>query len=174
MTQAAFSRYRKPSLPSHVAPAPPPDETVTMTDKIDALKTLYTRLVDSRDGYEQAKEHADKGAHAQLFADMLQRRRTNAAQVRDYIAKAGGTVDDDGSLLAAAHRQWLNLKDTFTSGDDAVLAEVVRGEESLLAAYDEAIAATGAGDPELSWLSQQYTDLKMTVDNLKAREARAA
>ena len=145
-----------------------------MTDKIDALQTLYTRLIDSRDGYQQAKEHADKGAHAELFSSMLQRRTTNAAQVREYITKAGGTVDDDGSILAAAHRQWLNLKDTFTSGDDAVLNEVIRGEESLLEAYDEAIAATGANDPELSWLSDQYTDLKMQVDNLKAREARAA
>ena len=145
-----------------------------MTDKIDALQTLYTRLIDSRDGYEQAIEHADKGAHAQLFQQMLQRRTTNAAQVREYITRAGGQVDDDGSILAAAHRQWLNLKDAFTSGDDAVLDEVIRGEESLLDAYDQAIAAAGAGDPEFSWLSEQYTDLKMTVDNLKAREARAA
>lgn len=145
-----------------------------MTDKIDALQKLYMRLIDSRDGYEQAKEHADKGAHAQLFASMLERRTNNAAQVRDYITRAGGTVDDDGSILAAAHRQWLNLKDSFTSGDDSVLNEVIRGEETLLEAYDEAIAATGAGDPELNWLSDQYTDLKMTVDNLKAREARAA
>lgn len=145
-----------------------------MKDKIEALTDLHTRLVDSRDGYEQAMELADASTHRQLFSDMLERRRKNATEVRGFIERSGETLDDDGSVLAAAHRQWLSLRDTFGSGDEAVLAEVVRGEESLLEAYDKAIEVCGAGDAEFNWLSEQYTQLRMTVDRMKGKEKAAA
>ena len=145
-----------------------------MADKTEALKDLYTRLIDSHDGYEQASKLADQSAHKQLFSSQIERRARNAQEVKQFLAKAGTQIDDDGSLLAAAHRTWLSLKDTVTSGDDKILAEVIRGEEELLSTYDKAIAAAGAGDPELNWLSDQYTDLKMLVEDLKGRESRAA
>ncbi|MDA8870479.1 PA2169 family four-helix-bundle protein [Rhizobiaceae bacterium] len=136
--------------------------------KHDALKHLYTRLVDSRDGYERSRKEAETGAHRELFAQQIERRSRNAAEVRGFLAADGVEMDDDGSLLAAAHRSWLSLRDVFSSGDDAVMAEVIRGEEELLSAYDDAIAAAGAGDQELDWLSAQYADLKSVVQGLKA------
>ena len=145
-----------------------------MTDKIEALKDLHTRLIDSRDGYEQSAELADNSAHKQLFSSQIERRSRNADEVRSFLTKNGETIDDDGSILAAAHRTWLSLKDTVTTGDDKILAEIIRGEETLLEAYDKAIEVSGAGDPELKWLTDQYTDLKMLVDDLKGRATRAA
>ena len=145
-----------------------------MTDKTSALKDLHTTLIDSHDGYKASIEMAENSMHKQLFHDLMERRSRNADQVRSFLSAQGEQLDDDGSILAAAHRQFTGLRDALSSGDAAVLSEIVRGEKQLLSSYDKALEAVGASDPEFSWLSDQYTDLKMLVDDLKGREARAA
>ena len=140
-----------------------------------ALKTLYTRLIDSKDGYEQAAERADNPAHQALFREMIDRRTRNAAQIRTYLAQKGEEMGDDGSLLAAAHRTFLSFKDTITgAGDEAVLEELIRGEESLLSAYDDAIKDAGGVDPEYAFITQQHAELKSKIAELKGRESIAA
>ena len=145
-----------------------------MTDKIDALKTLHTRLIDSHDGYEKAKEDAASSSHKQLFDEMADRRSRNHAQVHQFLVAKGVEPDEGGSFLASAHRTLVDLRSVFSKGDDAVLAEVVRGEENLLEAYDEAIKVCGGNDPEYAFLTEQYTELKSKVDQLKGQQKTAA
>lgn len=141
----------------------------------DALKTLYPRLIDSKDGYEQAVERSDNPAHQALFREMIDRRTRNAAQIRTYLAQQGEEMDDDGSLLAAAHRAFTSMKDTVTgSGDEAILEEVIRGESALLNAYDEAIKEAGGADPEYAFITQQHSELRSKIEELKGRERIAA
>ena len=141
----------------------------------DALKTLYTRLIDSKDGYEQAAERSDNASHQALFREMIDRRTRNAAQIRTYLAQQGEEMGDDGSLLAAAHRTFVSLKDTLTgTGDEAILEEVIRGEDSLLSAYDEAIKEAGGVDPEYAFITQQHAELKAKIEELRGRERIAA
>ena len=145
-----------------------------MTDRDDALSNLYTRLIDSRDGYQQALNRADSPYIKGVLSDMIDRRTTNAAQIRQFLAGSGVTPSDDGSTLASAHRAFLSLKDSITgSGDEAILNEVVRGEETLIGAYDKAIDASGATDPEFAFLREQHDELKTKVEEFRAR-AKAA
>ena len=145
-----------------------------MSDKSD-LQTLYTRLIDSRDGYEQAMERAESQTLRTLFGDMIERRTRNASQIRTYLAQQGVEMDEDGSLLAAAHRTFLSMKDAVTgAGDEAVIEEVIRGEETLQESYDKAISAATGGDPEYQFLVQQYEELKAKIAELRGRERIAA
>ena len=145
-----------------------------MSDKSD-LQTLYTRLIDSRDGYEQALERTESGSLKSLFGEMIERRSRNASQIRTYLAQQGVEMDEDGSLLAAAHRGFLSLKDAVTgAGDEAVLEEVIRGEETLLQAYDEAISEAAGSDPEYAFVVQQHNELKSKLEELRGRERIAA
>lgn len=145
-----------------------------MTDKLDALKKLHTRIIDSKDGYEKAREDAASTAHAQLFDDMIARRSRDHQKMHQFLVAKGAEPDESGSFLASAHRSLVDLRSVFSKGDAAVMAEVVRGEESLLEAYDEALEAMGGADPEYSWLSEQYTDLKTKVAQLKTQQKAAA
>jgi uncharacterized protein (TIGR02284 family) len=146
-----------------------------MTDRIDALKTLLTRLIDSREGYREALDDVTSPAIKTLFTDFMSRRDRNASELRAYLTKEGHSADDDGSILASAHRTFMNLKDMVTSSDDAaVLAEIVRGEKTLLDAYDTAIASAGGGDPEFAFLTAQHSDLKTTIAQLELRKDIAA
>lgn len=145
-----------------------------MTDKLDALKALHTRLIDSRDGYEKAKEDAAGSAHSQLFDDMIARRSRDHEKVHQFLVAKGADPDESGSFLAAAHRTLVDLRSAISSGDAAVLAEVVRGEESLASSYDDAISAVGGSDPEYSWLVEQYTELKTKLEQIRREQQTAA
>jgi uncharacterized protein (TIGR02284 family) len=146
-----------------------------MTDKTSALKTLLTRLIDSRDGYQDALEHVTNPALKATITEFHGRRARNAEELRGYLTRAGVSVEDDGSLLASAHRTFLDLKDKVTGSDDAaVLAEIVRGEKSLLSAYDDALTEAGAADPEFAFLSEQHASLKQAIAQLETRKDLAA
>ena len=146
-----------------------------MTDRIDALKTLLTRLVDSREGYRDAIDHVH-GTHIKsILTQFMERRDRNASEVRAYLTKEGHTVDEDGSVLASAHRTFMDLKDKVTGTDDsATLAEIVRGEKTLLEAYDDALAAAGGTDPEYAFLAEQHASLKSAIAQLETRKDLAA
>ena len=145
-----------------------------MTKTSDAIAHLHTRLIDSADGYRQALETSDSHAHAALFREMIERRERNAAELRAYLNDRGMDLDDDGSILAAAHRVFLQLKSMLGGDEKAVLDEVVRGEKALLDAYNDAIEPATLETPEFDFLNRQYRSLSEKVGELEAMQARAA
>ena len=145
------------------------------TDRIDAMKTLLTRLIDSREGYRESIDHVESPHIKSIFEEFMARRDRNASEVRQYLVREGHTVDEDGSLLASAHRTFVGLKDKVTGSDDAAtLAEVVRGENILLDAYDQALEAAGGMDPEYGFLKEQHASLKSAIAQLETRQDLAA
>ena len=141
-----------------------------MSTREDMMKHLHTRLHDSVDGYEAAMERTDSPYLKGVMQDMIQRRRTDMARIHGVLNREGIESSHDGSLLADAHRAFLRLKDTVTGGgDEAVLNEIVRGEETLLDAYDKAIDTTDAGSDEYAWLRDQYESLQAKVEEFRAR-----
>ena len=54
--------------------------------------------------------------------------------------RLGGKPEDDGTLLAGAHRVFLDLKSKFSSNDrKAAIEEVERGEDHIKAKYEDAL-----------------------------------
>ncbi|GIT92815.1 hypothetical protein JANAI62_32730 [Jannaschia pagri] len=146
-----------------------------MTTRTDALKTLLTRLVDSRDGYTDALDHVDAPHLKSTLSSFLERRQRNADEIRAVLSRMGVEVGDDGSLLASAHRSFVGIKDILTDGDEAaVLAEIVRGEKVLLDAYDEAITAIDGDAPEFAFLVEQHASLSSAIGELEMRKDLAA
>ena len=146
-----------------------------MATDTSALKKLLTRLIDSRDGYRDAIEHVSSPDMKMTMQSLLERRERNAEELRSYLARAGEQVDDDGSLLASAHRTFMGLRDAVTgSSEQDVLAEVVRGEKTLLDAYDDALAEAGGNDPQYAFLAEQHRSLKAAIAELEARKDLAA
>ncbi|MGR3541544.1 MAG: PA2169 family four-helix-bundle protein [Hasllibacter sp.] len=140
------------------------------TDKKSALKTLHTRMHDSIDGYEAAKDRTDSPFIKGMIDEMLADRRSDMMKVHGFLTAMGENVEHKGSALGSAHQSFLKLKDMVTgAGDEAVLQEIVRGEEHLLEAYDDALEATGAGDAEYTELNQQYAKLKGKVEQFRQR-----
>ena len=114
-----------------------------MTDtshNIRLLNGLIATTIDSIDGYDEAAKAVDSGRFAELFRARANERRQVAGQLRREVARLGGNPEDDGTLLAAAHRGFLDLKAAVTTRDDnAVVAEVERGEDHIKSKFEEAL-----------------------------------
>ena len=143
-----------------------------MADRQDTLSKLYTRLIDSRDGYKDAMESATSPSVKGILNDMAERRTRDAAELRSFLAREGMDLDDDGSLLAAAHRTFMNVKDAVTGTDDqAIIDEILRGEKALHEQYHDALEASGPSHPEYSILKEQHDALYQEIQRFEARKA---
>lgn len=112
------------------------------TDKdVIALNELIETTIDSADGYEQAASTAQDQELAQLFRRFASERRSVVADLRSHVVRLGGTPEDDGTLLAAAHRQFLNLRSAFDSDTRTAVNEVERGEDYIKEKYEVALRA---------------------------------
>ena len=138
-----------------------------MNSETDALKELYSTVIDSWDGYEKASEVVDSPRLQSLFEELQDRRARHAAELREYLASTDIDLDDDGTILASVHRQYLGLKDMVSDDDAAVVAEVIRGERQLLDAYDQAIRSMDATSPAFSFATEQHRNLEAHIEELE-------
>jgi len=65
------------------------------------------------------------------------------SNLQAQVRALGGNPEDDGTVLAGAHRVFLDLKAKITGQDDkAIINEVERGEDYLKAKYESALSDT--------------------------------
>jgi uncharacterized protein (TIGR02284 family) len=113
---------------------------------IKILNTLIETTLDSADGYKQAATNAKNPQYKDMFQRWATERRQVVDQLQGEVRSLGGDPEDDGSILAAGHRTFLNLRDKVTGSDDtSVIDEVERGEDFIKAKYEAALE-----DEELS------------------------
>jgi len=112
---------------------------------IDVLNDLIEVTLDSSDGYRRAAEETEHTSYRTLFRRRAEDRRQIVTEFQEAVRSLGGEPEDEGSMLAAAHRTFLSLRDSLSRGDEAVVAEVERGEDHIKNEYEEAL-----GDGELS------------------------
>ena len=106
---------------------------------IATLNSLIETTIDSADGYEQAAATERVGDLAQTFRQFASERRSIVAELRGHVVRLGGNPEDDGTLLAAAHRQFLNLRSAFDSDTRTAINEVERGEDYIKNKYEMAL-----------------------------------
>ena len=107
---------------------------------VTALNGLIETTLDSIDGYRRSAEEATSSRFSSEFLARASEREQVVAKLRDEVRRLGGTPEDDGSVLAAAHRTFLSIRDKITGSDDhAVIAEVDRGEAFLKDKWEAAL-----------------------------------
>jgi uncharacterized protein (TIGR02284 family) len=104
---------------------------------IRMLNALIAATLDSADGYAEAAKESSR--YGELFAARGFERRAAATVLQEHVATLGGTSPDEGTLLAAAHRLFVNLRHALGGGEVAVVDEVERGEDHIKAKFDDAM-----------------------------------
>jgi uncharacterized protein (TIGR02284 family) len=112
---------------------------------IDVLNSLIETTIDSVDGYEKAAEVAGDDLLSGMFRQFASDRRQAVTQLRSQVVKLGGEPEDDGSVLASAHRAFLDVRSALEENRTAAIAEVERGEDFIRSRYEDAL-----DDDELS------------------------
>jgi len=112
----------------------------TYSKQISALNTIITTLYDGENGFKEAADEVDNPTLSTRFLNLSRQRYDFGHAIKPFIKQLGGEVDKGSSLVAGAHRAWMDFKTSFTGNDEAaILNECVRGEESALKTYQEII-----------------------------------
>ncbi len=102
----------------------------------DVIENLY----DSRNGYKECADKIDNPQMQQLFQRLANQRERMLQELKSRVEFAGVEPSQSGTMAAAAHRTFIDIKSLLTGGDtDAIINEVKRGEHHTISQYKEAI-----------------------------------
>lgn len=143
-----------------------------MTDTshdIHVLNGLTATTIDSINGYEESAKAVDSGRFAELFRARADERRQIASRLRSEVGRLGGNPEDDGTVLAAAHRTFLDLKAAVTSRDDkAIIDEVERGEDHIKAKFENAFKDDKVSPETRAVIESAFQSVKAGHDQMSA------
>ena len=128
---------------------------------VTVLNSLIETTIDSVDGYRHSAGEATNPQFAEIFRQRAQEREQVVAKLRQRVTELGGTPEEEGGLLAKAHRQFLSLRDAVTGSDDkSVVAEVDRGESYLNGKWEAALADDGLSAETQQLIRQCYQSVR--------------
>ena len=143
-----------------------------MTDTshdIRTLNSLIATTIDSVDGYRSSADAIDNPRFGELFRQRANERSTIAEGLRAEVRRLGGDPEDDGTILAAGHRAFLNLKGAVVSRDDkAIVNEVERGEDHIKSKFDAALAEEKLSEETRRAVRTAYDSVRAGHDQMSA------
>ena len=135
---------------------------------ISTLNGLIATTIDSVDGYTEAAKDSESGRFGSLFTSRASERREVASRLQQEVTRLGGKAEDDGTVLAGAHRMFLNLKSAVTGQDDkAIINEVEAGEDHIKAKYEDALGDRALSPEVLQLIETCYGSVKAGHDEMR-------
>ncbi len=113
--------------------------TVPNDHDIKTLNGLIEITLDSADGYREAAKETESGQFKALFEQRSFERQKVAGDLQSTVRSLGGEPEDDGSILAKAHRAFLDVKHAILRDEQAVVNSVENGEDQIKAKYERAL-----------------------------------
>ncbi|MBC7577134.1 MAG: PA2169 family four-helix-bundle protein [Tardiphaga sp.] len=134
---------------------------------IDVLNNLIETVIDSADGYQQAIKETEASRFSDIFARRGAERQLLTEQMQAQVRALGGSPEDDGTLLASAHRMFLNLRHAVAGGDQAVIDEVESGEDHIKAKFEDAMQDIELTAPTRTLIEDGYKVVKDGHDEIR-------
>lgn len=106
---------------------------------VKILNELIDTTIDSVDGYAEAANETDNRSYAETFQSRAAERRQVVSTLQRRVRALGGESAGHDSMLASAHRMFLDLRQLLGAGNAVVVAEVERGEDYLKAQFKHAM-----------------------------------
>ncbi|TBR39779.1 MULTISPECIES: PA2169 family four-helix-bundle protein [Dyella] len=139
---------------------------MTQDHDIKVLNDLIETTIDSADGYKEAAKDANNEAFKDIFMRRAKERVEITHRLQSAVRQAGGKPQDDGTVLAGAHRMFTNLRASMTKGDTAVVDEVERGEDHIKARFEKAINDNDLSTVTRSAIEQAYGPIRSGHDEM--------
>lgn len=134
---------------------------------VEVLNELIETTIDSANGYGEAAKEVDNTRFASTFASRAQERAQVTTQLQQQVRTLGGEPDDEGTVLAKAHRMFVNLRKSLHASDKAVVDEVERGEDHIKAKFEKALKDGELSPPTRSVIMQAYVSVKTGHDQMR-------
>lgn len=142
---------------------------MTSTDHdIKVLNSLIETTIDSAEGYGEAAKDAENTRYAATFQQRASERRQAAQSLQQQVRSLGGNPEDDGTVLAKAHRMFVELRSKMSSKDDtAIVDEVERGEDHIKHKYEDALKDTEITAATRSVIEKAFVSVKTGHDQMR-------
>jgi uncharacterized protein (TIGR02284 family) len=107
---------------------------------ISVLNDLIETSKDGVNGFRAAADAVQSADAKALFLSRAQIIERSVDELQAEVRRLGGDPERTGSVAAAVHRGWINLKSAVTGKDDAaILTECERGEELAVKSFEDAL-----------------------------------
>lgn len=133
------------------------------------LNELLEKNYDAEKGYIDATKNVESNNLKMFFKRRATERSEFAKELRTEILQYGEIPTDSGSFKGALHRNWMNLKSTFTSNEEAVLEEAIRGEEASLEEYNNLITEKNLPPTIDGLIAKHRTAIQSAINTEKAK-----
>jgi uncharacterized protein (TIGR02284 family) len=135
---------------------------------IKTLNSLIETTLDSADGYAEAAKDAKSESLISLFRERSTERRQVASNLQQRVLLLGGDPEYDGTVLASAHRMFVNLRSSLTSNDNkAVVDEVERGEDHIKSKFEDAMKDKDVSPDTMSVITDVYASVRNGHDQMR-------
>jgi len=139
------------------------------TQDTTVLNTLIATLLDSVEGYQKSAADISNTTIAEKFTARARERQAAVAKLQAAVAAAGGTPEDESSLLGSAHRAFMNLKEAVVGQDEkTILNEVDRGEDYLKSKFEAALNNADLSPNARSAVQEAWTSVREGHDEMSA------
>lgn len=137
---------------------------------ISTLNNLIETCRDGQNGFQTAAEGVKDSELKQLFYTYSQQRAGYVGELQDEVRRLGGDPENSGSVAAALHRGWIDIKSAVTGGDDkSIISECERGEDSAVSNYRDALDADLPAAIR-SVVERQAAEVKKAHDRIRSLE----
>lgn len=136
------------------------------TDKkqTNAIKTIYERLQDSRNGYQECTEQVHDKNVQKTITELGQKRQAMMDAVRHTAGKLGYEAETSGSVAAVVHRAFVDLKSLLSRGDkEAIVREIERGEGLLIETYQKTLDTYSLPNELRELFTEQLAEIKQDL-----------
>lgn len=141
---------------------------MTHQHDIKKLNSLIATTLDSAEGYGEAAKDAHAGALSALFRTRSGERYAAATQLQQCVRSLGGKPEDDGTVLASAHRVFVNLRSHLSAHDNtAVVDEVERGEDHIKAKFEDALKDKEVSAEAMTAITEVYRSVRSGHDQMR-------
>lgn len=135
---------------------------------VSTLNSLIETTIDSIDGYRESAQATSNGQLKAMFENLSNDRTQAVETLRARVRDLGGTPEDDGTVLAAAHRKFVDLKAMVTGRDDkAIINEVERGEDHIKAKFEDAMKDDEISSDTRTVITQAYGSVRTGHDRMR-------
>jgi uncharacterized protein (TIGR02284 family) len=142
---------------------------MTNTNDVSVLNGLIETTLDSMKGYEDAAKDAESTQYATMFADFARDRAQVATKLQDQVRSLGKEPELDSTMLAAAHRTFMDLKQAITGKNDkAIIQEVERGEDHIKAKFEDAMKDSDLSPATLTVIMSAFASVREGHDKMSA------
>ena len=141
---------------------------MNVSEAEELLNVLLTRNIDAEKGFERAAKEIENPNIKGFFRNNYKKHYQFCHEIKEMVENIGGEPNKGGSLVADAHRLWMNLKETFAKNSEStVIKECLRGEKIVINEYKKAIESPAIRRDYREQLEEQLDFIEKSKEEME-------